>query len=636
MENISGTTKRFLPQPVEKSTRNYNYRRKSGTAETQVSSEGRLVQESIQKRKECLPKSTICHSRRPLPQPFEISSRSFRCPENKLLGSKIDCDESLSRKSKEWKSGKPVGRPLLDPITSVKPSKRQGIGCLKTTGELEGVETRDRSGAFQGEITSTLFEGENQQFSKHVGQLRHKSLPLPSYALHVTNNEVDPHSQESGFSYTTPQCQQERRRHAFRVPDLPVIPSNSSERSEGSDVPSLSTSPSISSDESVKRSNVRERHRQSCDETFSGYLLSLASRSADRQLRDQALAAFPNEQVHQSVSHFAIDREEDSECDDHGAELVLQDMRDEASSFRRESTADIQWELGEMRRHKEDAEVRECERNPNVMDSRFSPAALAAVGGVGAFSDDTDICDWQKEVGLVQMRYAASPPMLGGDLVFPLSFSPQGTGCESEQATIIRSEEDGLWCTNSHIDKACSGGGGLWMGLCQRGSVHHQSSSERPKLGISTPKPVNGGQSYSNFDGTVPAGKNSQLLADFKGLNDRDEMLPLGQEPEREFHDGFVTQVYNYLSLGYPSLARYYDYELSKITGIPIDELRRDDLSTDAKGYVDVHEDGGKCMRWTALRSYIKEWAKQPPSMVVSDSSLESWGVRGRRGSWAV
>lgn len=160
MENISGTTKRFLPQPVEKSTRNYNdYRRKFGTAETQVSSEGRLVQESIQKRKECLPKSTICHSRRPLPQPFEISSRSFRCPENKLLGSEIDCDESLRRKSKEWKSGKPVGRPLLDPITSVKPSKRQGIGCLKTTGELEGVDTRDRSGAFQGTHEDTTVIG---------------------------------------------------------------------------------------------------------------------------------------------------------------------------------------------------------------------------------------------------------------------------------------------------------------------------------------------------------------------------------------------------------------------------------------------------------------------------------------------
>lgn len=488
-----------------------------------------------------------------------------------------------------------------------------------------------------GEITSTLFEGENQQPSKHICQSRHNSLP--SYSLRVTNNEVEHHSQESGFSYTALECQQKRRRHAFRVPDLPVIPSNSSERSEGSDVPSLSTSPSISSDEGVKHPIVRSRHRKSCDEMFSGYLLSLASSSVDSRLRDQALAAFPNEQVHQSVSHFAIDREEGSECD---AEPGLRDMRDESSSFRRESTVDIQWELEEMRRHKEDAEMRDRERNLNVMDSKFSPPVLAAVGvpnDVCALSENTNICGWQEEVGLVQMRYAASPPMLGSDLVFPQSFSPQGTECGSGQATIIHREEDGLWCTNSRIDKAC-GGGGLWMGLCQRGSVQENS-----KPGILIPNPVSGGQLYSKFDDIVPAGKNSQLFhlpADFSSLNDRDEMSSMGQELEREFHDGFVTQVYNYLSLGYPSLARYYDYELSKITGISIDELRRDDLSADAKGYVGVpegagvHEEGttgGKCMRWTALQSYIREWAKQPP---VSDSGLESWGVRGRRGSWAV
>ena len=147
MGNVSRTTKSFLPPPVEESTRNTkDYQRKPGNLEIS----GKLVQGSIQKSNECLPKSTICHSCRPLPQPFETSSRSFKCPKNKLLDSKINCDESLRKMSKEWNVGKPVGGLLQDPIASMKPSKRQAIGYLKATGDLDWVDTGDRSGASQG------------------------------------------------------------------------------------------------------------------------------------------------------------------------------------------------------------------------------------------------------------------------------------------------------------------------------------------------------------------------------------------------------------------------------------------------------------------------------------------------------
>jgi len=122
-------------------------------------------------------------------------------------------------------------------------------------------------------------------------------------------------------------------------------------------------------------------------------------------------------------------------------------------------------------------------------------------------------------------------------------------------------------------------------------------------------------------------------------------MLVLEQEIDHEFHDGFVTQVYNYLSLGYPALARNFDYELSKISRIPIEELRRDDQLADVKGYVGVPEGsgvnedgvtGGKCMRWMALRLYIREWARQKSKMTGSDDGVDAWGTRARRGSWAI
>lgn len=123
-------------------------------------------------------------------------------------------------------------------------------------------------------------------------------------------------------------------------------------------------------------------------------------------------------------------------------------------------------------------------------------------------------------------------------------------------------------------------------------------------------------------------------------------VLCLEKSIENEFHDGFVTQVYNYLSLGYPALARKYDHELSKITRIPIVELRQDDANVNAKGYVGAPEgtgcelrgvQEGQCERWTALKLYIREWARQQPNMSKKDGAAnEDWGVRARKGSWAI
>jgi hypothetical protein len=136
-----------------------------------------------------------------------------------------------------------------------------------------------------------------------------------------------------------------------------------------------------------------------------------------------------------------------------------------------------------------------------------------------------------------------------------------------------------------------------------------------------------------------------------------------------EFTDHFVTQVYNYLSLGYPAMARAYDAELAKITGVPVVELCRDDDELMANGhFVDevdpesesdddetmrpeedeaVHdapprprgaektgEQKGRCPRWRALRAYVHEWARQHPNLDTLDPLV--WGLQERRGSWGV
>ncbi|GAB1207744.1 hypothetical protein APSETT445_006474 [Aspergillus pseudonomiae] len=94
--------------------------------------------------------------------------------------------------------------------------------------------------------------------------------------------------------------------------------------------------------------------------------------------------------------------------------------------------------------------------------------------------------------------------------------------------------------------------------------------------------------------------------------------------------------------MGYPCVARYYDYELSRVSGIPVPELRRDDMNTDAKGYVSIVENprtgtsvSDVCSRWLALRSYIRDWASQQATSAEDNSSHGTWGVRERRGSWA-
>lgn len=366
--------------------------------------------------------------------------------------------------------------------------------------------------------------------------------------------------------------------------------------------------------------------------------------AAEKMLQDRALAAFPNEQVHQTVSHFAIDREDESTEEEDG--FVFRQFSVDLSQFRRESTVDLAWQMGEMRKHKEESEMRAREKVFAANQSNFSAAAIAARQMIG------EIDDWNKEE-----KRAISPPMLGDDIVFPKCLSPQSTRCDTDQPPTAPHEdvkeaagenEVGLWTAN--LDTGDNHDGGLWHGTCHRNS----QSSEMPSKILSA---ETGGAQVVYAQPEIiytPAPEHSPPV-DMEGLvssaeshHDLYDPQALEQEIEEEFHDGFVSQIYNYLSLGYPCLARDFDEELSKITQIPIKELRKDDLNTDAKGYVKSPEtfrasngalkpNNDKCMRWNALKLYIHEWGRQLPGRSRPNSNVDdTWGFRGRRGSWAV
>ncbi|OQE41169.1 hypothetical protein PENCOP_c005G00699 [Penicillium coprophilum] len=501
---------------------------------------------------------------------------------------------------------------LPEPIETTKASNRRAHSTSEAqTNSVSYSKASTAPRRFKPELietdTHSVRKGEPVRFSqRHVSSAPHTIICSDTRS----SSDPDPHARthlppESQFSYSNLLRRQQARRHSFRVPDLPSIPSDSSEESDNSRSHSACTSPGPPNKATLSSSKLP---RESCDGKISDFLLSLAARSAQKQLKEQALAAFPNEQVYEPVDHFAIN-EDDGDSDDDVSHIKYHHVKS-----RRQSSADLSWELEYMRQHKEEAEMR--------------IRAMMASGQPNPSSEHN--------------KNGKSPPMLGNDIVVPRSVSPEGTIYEHPSTDApSRGVHDlctgcgGLWYAAPPRDGGK--GAGLWMGTCcrdedQKREVHGLLP------GIVTPMPRV--DEAGMFIGLSPSPSNTHLdrLVSPENHSSRKPASPhLQKAVEAEFHDGFVTQIYNYLSLGYPCLARYYDYELSRISGISLDDLRRDDLQTDARGYVvapqnDVLADA--CARWKALRLYIKEWARQEPGMAEEDTNIEGWGQPERRGSW--
>ncbi|KAI4266209.1 MAG: hypothetical protein L6R35_006975 [Caloplaca aegaea] len=211
-------------------------------------------------------------------------------------------------------------RKLPQPIESTESSSKP----RKFAPQLVETTSRQRK---RGDTLPAVLDTDKTEHSpddafylpRHLRIARPSPLPIPPVNSPVVSTNHVPQLHESNFSYSSlsqrANLDKPDRRHSFRVPELPSIPSQT-EESDGSDdstCPSLSTTPSAKSDEIEYIKNKRNH-----DGTRAGYLLSLAAQAAEKQLREQAMAAYPNEHSHEPVDHFAIDREDDSDKEGKG------------------------------------------------------------------------------------------------------------------------------------------------------------------------------------------------------------------------------------------------------------------------------------------------------------------------------
>ena len=524
-----------------------------------------------------------------------------------------------------------------------------------------------------------------------------QSVPLAQLLKPNPNRQGSMHAH-----YTT---RANTRQHSFKVPDLEAIDSSESSPTDADSRHSPSSS--ISSDDEGYKDATRLR--ESVDDRFSGYLLALAARAAEKQLREQELAVFPAPDAHEPIAHY-VDSEGSSE-------ESVEPIRPAKTRYRRDSEEEEAAVQAMRRRGEEQYKKSQAEtiRKPTGGFNVEFDADAAQEAWIGNKPQTTQnpkpnklIGGYQRDPDLKQMRKAASPPMLGGDIDFPRCPSPDHARFDVTQGNEFlrtnmsyldgqgNNEKQGLWARADHEPSVVSSAGskspgappGLWGGHCTSSDPKTGSApngivtpartpvidkedpfamfSAGAATGASvagkrrpppTPPPSNSGASNTSVMSLTPTKEDSIL--------------------EREFPDSFVTQVYNYLSLGFPALARKFDPELSKISGVDVEELRRDDKLAEQRGYLRLGEHEvdvpakavnmpGKttakgahgsedeateeddfvpvqeemCARWRALRIYVREWGRQ---MGVADEGGEkkrldphgAWGMPARKGSWA-
>ncbi|KAI9761934.1 MAG: hypothetical protein M4579_000717 [Chaenotheca gracillima] len=631
MADSATPPKRFVPEPVETTTKS----RRAKFAPQPVETSGRSTRAKPSPQKHELGQAQV--SRRFSPVPVETSKQSNRPVHNRDAEESAHLDHLSPSPSKSSTPSRTTsGRSFAPQLIETSRLSR------KSTDEGPTLHPADR--------TDGPSEEEDQLLKRRNRRRAENGMPaVETSRISGRSTDCSPLRKERS---TSSGSRASGRQHSFRIPDLDPIESSESEKSI---CPSLSTSPSASSDSSANVLKHSKKMRESCDDGSSGYLLELAAKAAEKQLREQALAAFPNDDFHEPVDHFAVDRESDeSDEQERAADELSRQAFDAMASTRRESEADISAEVRTMRQQKEKAQNLHHTESKWAGASGFASQAKltaspfrqgelvskhAAVATADRVSRDPKnvIGGWQKGVGLQSMKNAAAPPMLGNDITFRMSQSPRPTKLDPDHGPVSKSPKPG---ERAEV-------GGLWMGYCfVKGG--QPSIPRPPQLGLKTPRvekadpfstlSFEGSQTGGSRQNSPPARRNSQPTSPGK-------MTLSEEEIDREFPDSFVTQVYNYLSLGFPSLARKFDGELSKISRISVDQLENDDGDRGARGFVGLDDDHSgpievsadvRCGRWHALRLYIREWARQNPEMASDGLGVDAWGVRARRGSWAI
>lgn len=637
--------------------------------------------------------TTAMNQRRLIPEPVEISSRSNRTLPSKernpdavstglsrFLPQPIEA--SITNSKNAGKGNQPhnvAGAASAADLTSPQPIRTHPIEPhpaspkpRKFAPQLVETTRRRRKSTDIGPTVlpsdkTEVSPGDQTRSPGPSRPIRPSVFPTAPGNTPVASTDQISGASESRFSSSNLRKRTEPRPYSFRVPSLPPIQSTGDGGgSNESNCPS-SISPSAALDETELSKNAR-RIRRSCHEIPTGYLLSQAAQAAQKLLREQAMAAYPNENMHEPVDHFAVDREtDDQEEEDDEMENTSQDTpkASQERSYAQRNDSAAGWDLAEIRRHRETLEQQRNKHHTTIqpeLDRRrsikgpFQDSPQSVVNSPQATSAAKhNHGGRQKDAEMEKMRNAASPPMAGEKLRFPMCQTPRQTRLDVGQhpsaqrntGVATPKQHTGLWTPGRGVSKRESVGG-LWMGTSARPA---QSILEPPKnlqTGLLTPEtehddPFASTSTSYNKHELPPSPPSSQSDSKISCL---DSILQAERKIAREFHDAFVTQVYNYLSLGYPALARKFDDELSKISKIPIEELRQDDSNTNAKGYVGAPEGSGSdvrgvqqgaCARWSALRKYVREWARQQSHMGPRvEGPNGEWGHRARRGSWAI
>jgi len=478
------------------------------------------------------------------------------------------------------------------------------------------------------------------------------------------------------------------RSHSFLAPDLETIDSSESDQCDSESperVPKpaqLSVTTIPTSNTSTSSINPTKKAWPAPDKTFSQYLWTLKVRREEQRIRDQALAAFPNSDYHEPVEHYVDNDDNDSEVaaledrpstwEGHEDDEDLVKMKPQAW---RQDTAKIDWDLVEMKKHHEALAKSKLDAQMSRGPSPWWNSPLPLPRGL--------VANIHSE--LQQMRRSARPPMLGAEIVFPRSQSPEPARFDITQGSeVLRNQvlndddahsvsSTGLWANHTQPPSREDSIKGLWGGFCaiEKGDspddrlaqlasglctpapaptlptspVNELTDLVLEHASLRPPAPIRFGSAPLTCLGPLASSKEKTSLSP-RVPQDVDSDSDIVSDEEDP--DSFVTQVYNYLSLGYPSLARPFDNELSKITRIPISVLRQDDILAKAspKGYIRIGEDfqgrndghsqdfePSKCARWRAMKLYIREWSRQEKSMVKVQTV--PWGAAPRRGSWA-
>ncbi|KAL8872369.1 MAG: hypothetical protein Q9174_001985, partial [Haloplaca sp. 1 TL-2023] len=471
------------------------------------------------------------------PEPVETTTRSNRPdhrqddsasqqgpPRNRVLPQPVESSARSNKKHDETRDASPAAtsdvmqpprRQLPQPIDSSTSSSKS----RKFAPQLVETTSRRRS---RGDTLPTVLDTDKVEHSpgdpihlpRHLRPPRPGVHPIPPDNTPVASTNEVPQSQESRFSYASltrrASLEKPNPRHSFRVPPLPSIPSQveESEVSDESNCSSQSATPPAGSREIGQRNNAAKGKGGKT----SGDLLSLAAQAAEKQLRDQAMAAYPNERLHEPVDHFAVDRD-DADSDGLGVGMLSRSATypapgssgGTAPASRRESHAG--WDAAEMRKHKESLEREQQARKNKGQEACLwqqkhpapqqpkeqhhghrpghhhhdhqhhhhdnhhhqrhqtrpkTPGALPSVakGGVQHKDEETK-----------PMTKAASPPMAGQNLKFPKCQTPRQTRLDVGQypgaPSFLHSnksrDHSGLWTPGSSASRQNSKDG-LWMG----------------------------------------------------------------------------------------------------------------------------------------------------------------------------